>query len=75
MNELETLNQLARKHTFVAASDGMNRTDADEIKALAAPLVAWIREKGNPHIEIRIANNYVATTQNVIGIPFDYSNE
>lgn len=44
-----------------------------ELKALATPLVEWIRKYHGPHTEIHISWDYVAVKQDDVGLPFPYS--
>jgi len=45
----------------------------DELKALAAPLVNWIRENHGYHTEIHISADYVSVKHDGVGIPYPIS--
>lgn len=46
--------------------------ELDELKRLAAPLVAWLRENYNPLTEIHISWDRVRTITDELSVPFPY---
>lgn len=49
--------------------------ELEELKKRAAPIVAWIRERHNPHTEVHISWDHVWVRQDLLGLPFPYSEE
>lgn len=45
----------------------------EELKALATPLVNWVRENHGPHTEICISYDHVWVKHDGIGIPYPIS--
>ena len=43
----------------------------DSLHEAAKPLIAWLKEHGNPHTQIIVKDDHVKGTQDVMGLPID----
>lgn len=49
------------------------REEIATLEKLAAPIVKWIREHHGPHTEVHISWDHVWVRQDLLGLPFPYS--
>lgn len=47
--------------------------ELDTLEALAAPIVEWIRAHHDPHTEVHISWDHVWLRQDILSVPFPYS--
>jgi len=64
---------LAAYEQTAKTAAGAAAAKLDELEALAAPIVAWIREHHDPHTEVHISWDHAWVRQDILGVPFPYS--
>ena len=46
----------------------------DSLSKAAAPLIAWLKENGDPHTMIIVEPDHIRVTQDVMGLPVHQNN-
>lgn len=64
----------SQKETAESAAD-KSKEKIDNLEKLAAPIVDWIREHHGPHTEVHISWDHVWVKQDLLGLPFPYSED
>jgi hypothetical protein len=71
LNELKLMRPITLEQE--KAEREATRAELDALEALTAPLVNWIREHHDPHTELHISWDHVWLRQDLMSIPFPYS--